>query len=134
VISDELPGYFERYGWAFEKRDATLFRTGFVGETSGFDIWVRLTDGFVGFTINPYLPKPEQRPHGAVVFAALLSANHELNLAKFSLDEDGDIALSVEMPAADFGYSQFNDGLTAIAHYADAQRERLLAAAAMEIP
>jgi hypothetical protein len=134
VLTDDISGYFERYGWRFEKRDTSLFRTGFVGDSGGYDIWVRVTEGWVCFTINPYVEKPAHGPHGAMVLSTLLRANHELNLAKFALDEDGDIALSVELPSAGFGYAQFSDGLTAIAHYADEQRASMLEAAAMESP
>ena len=126
---DELVEYFERYGWRFERRRGDLFRTGFVGESGHYEIWVRHADPWLYFTINPYVPKPgEAEDHPPAVFRLLLKSNHELNMAKFALDTDGDVSLSVELPTEGFGYSQFSDALTALSHYADEYRERFDAA------
>ena len=128
VVSEELPGYFDVYGWRYERRDSRVFRTGFVGENGAWDIWVTSSDVLVIFSISPYVDRPEGVAPGAPLLRTLLRANHELNLAKLGIDEDLDVCLSVEMPAEGFGYSQFSDALTALAHYADELKERFDAA------
>lgn len=122
--AEDLPPYFESYGWKYEQREATIFRTGFVGETGHYDIWLKVTESWVYFAINPYVPKPD-RGHGSGTLHTVLKANHELNLAKFAVDDDGDVLLSVEMPADGFCYTHFADALTALAHYADDYRLRV---------
>lgn len=123
--ADELTDYFERYGWKYERRRGDLYRTGFVGEGGQFEIWVRYADPWVYFTINPFVEKRElEQGHGADILALMLRANHEVNMAKFALDKDGDVSLSVELPTENFGYSQFADALTALSHYADEFRPR----------
>ena len=117
-------GFFDSYGWRYERRDPGVFRTGFRGDTGPYDIWLKLTEAWVYFAINPYVPRPDEG-HGPATLLALLKANHDLNLAKFALDEDGDLVLCVELPAEDFHYSHFVDALTALAHYADDYRPRI---------
>ena len=125
MVSEELPGYFDVYGWRYERRESRVFRTGFVGENGAWDIWVTASEQLVVFSISPYVERPADTPPGAPLLRTLLRANHELNLAKLGIDEDLDVCLSVEMPADGFGYSQFSDALTALAHYADELKDRL---------
>lgn len=119
ALVPEIAGFFETYGWDFRLEGDGLFRTGFVGDVGHFDVWLRVTDDWVFFSIQPYLPMFDDKPHGVEVLQLLLHANHELSLAKFALDEDGDLVLAVELPAKGFRYSHFADALTALSHYAD---------------
>ena len=128
MVADELPGYFDVYGWRYERREPTVFRTGFAGDAGSWDIWVKVSDSLVVFLISPYVPRDVETHPGPVLLRALLAANHELNLAKLGIDDDQDICLSVEMPADAFAYTHFSDALTALAHYADEFKARIDAA------
>jgi hypothetical protein len=129
--AEDLGHYFDAYGWRYERRDTSVFRTGFMGETGHYDIWLKVTEAWVYFAINPYVPRPG-RGHGASTLHTMLRANHELNLAKFAVDDDGDMLLSVEMPSEGFCYTHFADALTALAHYADDYRRRIEEAMAVD--
>ncbi|MCP4501837.1 MAG: YbjN domain-containing protein [Deltaproteobacteria bacterium] len=121
-ITTQLDGFFDEYGWQFEKSEEQLFRTGFVGETGQYDIWIRLTEHWVYFIIHPFV-KPVTDPMAkAEVCRVLLEANFAINMAKFAMDETGEVSLSVELPVSGFRYSHFSDALTAISHYADDHR------------
>ena len=122
--AEDVPGFFERYGWQYERQGPGLYRTGFLGDTGHYDIWVRVGQHWAYFTINPYVERPGERRHGGETLRLLLEANHELNMAKFAVDEEGDVLLTVELPREDLGYSHFADALTALSHYADAYRDR----------
>ena len=115
----EISSFFQIYGWQFEPAGDGLYRTGFVGDSGHYEIWVRVAQPWIYFTIQPFVPRPEGGEHGPEVLELLLTANHEVNLAKFGLDEDGDVVLAVELPCEGFGYSHFADALTALSHYAD---------------
>lgn len=128
MVSDALPGYFDQFGWRYERRHPGEFLTGFSGDHCAWDIVVRVTDLVVTFTIAPYVDRPADAMPGPALLHVLLRSNHELNLAKLGLDLDHDVYLSVEMPADGFGYSQFAEALMAIAHYADELKERFDAA------
>ncbi len=120
-MAKTLPAYFDRYGWQFERRRTDLYRTGFAGDTGQYEIWLRATDNWVYFTINPYI-RAEGEPLPTPALRLLLELNYTVNLAKFLVDNDGDIALNVELPAEGFSYSHFADALTALSHYADEHR------------
>jgi hypothetical protein len=70
------------------------------------------------------VPKDDGREHASNVHALILQANHQLNMAKFALDSDGDVSLSVEMPTEGFTYSHFADAMTALSIYADEYRDQ----------
>jgi hypothetical protein len=125
MVADDIPGFFDQYGWRYERREPGIFRTGFAGDAGAWDIWVRATSSLVLFVISPLVPRPADVPPGPALLRALLKANHELNLAKLAIDDDDDISLAVELPADGFGYDQFSDALTALAHYADEYKDRL---------
>lgn len=118
---DDIAEFFQTYGWHFERPSDGLFRTGFVGDSGHYEIWIRITDDWIYFTISPFFAAAEGEVSAAVL-TLLLRANHDLNLAKFALDEDGDVVLAVELPRAGFSYSHFADALTALSHYADQWR------------
>lgn len=129
---EEIPAFFNTYGWQFEPGGEGLYRTGFVGDTGHYEIWVRVTERWIYFTINPFVERRGDEEHGEEVLRLVLAANHEVNLAKFAIDEDGDVVLAVELPCESFGYSHFADALTALSHYADLYRERFESAIATD--
>lgn len=128
MISDDISGFFDEYGWHYERRESITYRTGFSGENGAWDIWVRVKDSLVVFSIAPYVTRPEGVAPGTPLLRTLLQVNHELNLAKLAINDDQDVALSVEMPAEGFVFSHFSNALTALAHYADEYKARLEAA------
>lgn len=119
IETEDIPDFFKRYGWDYERRGADLFRTGFQGDEHDYEIWLRISEPWVFFTINPFMNKPLEGEHSLEVVSLLLKVNEEINLAKFAIDGDGDLALSVELPSAGTGYTHFADALAALSHYAD---------------
>lgn len=133
---DDIASFFETYGWQFDRPSESVFRTGFVGDFGHYEIWIRVTEQWVYFTITPFYAAPEGDRVSDVVLTLLLRANYELNLAKFTLDEDGEVQLAVELPREGFSYSHFADALTALSHYADQWRptfEEAARAATVEV-
>ena len=66
---------------------------------------------------------------GDLLAERLLVLNREMNLAKFSVDEDGDVILSVEYPLADLDPSEVRDALDVLSFYAEKYRAEVEAAA-----
>lgn len=132
AAADVIANYFDSYGWQYIRQEASVYRTAFTGETGRYDIWLKVTENWVYFSINPYVKKPAGQEHGESTLQLVLRANHEVNLAKFAVDEEGDVLLSVELPAEGFCYTHFCDALTALSHYADGYRPRIDAAIAAD--
>lgn len=124
VTPDDIEAFFDRYGWTFSRARDEMWRTGFRGEVSSFNISVQLTENWLFLAINPLVVKPDQTgPEGDSqrlhLYHHLLRLNHEINLAKFGIDADGDVFLAVEIPTEGLQYSDFEDALGALSHYAD---------------
>jgi len=111
--------YFDRYGWSYERTEESGFRTGFRGDVSVFRITVRTTDDWIFFSISPFVVAPQDPECERKLHRHLLRLNHEINMAKFTIDQDGDVILTVELPVESLDYSEFADALNALAYYAD---------------
>ena len=119
VTPEKLEGYFEQYGWTFERVDESDFRTGFRGDVSSFRILVRIAGEWVYFSIAPFVVAPQDPECERKLYKRLLRLNQEINMAKFTVDGDGDVILTVELPSENLDYSEFSDALGALAYYAD---------------
>ena len=117
-VVDDIEGYFDRFGWTFDRVDASTFRTGFSGSHGTYTMLVRVTEHWVVFTINPLMHEPAAG-YGSALLKILASANHTVNIAKLGIDPDRDVFITIEMPSEAFSYSQFDDAVSALAHYAD---------------
>ncbi len=120
VTPEDIENYFDRYEWTFSRAKDEVWQTGFRGKISSFRITISLTDNWVFFVINPFVVAPSQPENRLKLYHHLLRLNHEINLAKFGIDGDGDVFLSVELPTEGFAYSHFEDALGALCHYSDA--------------
>jgi hypothetical protein len=121
VTIADIHRFFETYGWKYEFEEASKsWHTGFRGDTANFSITVHLTDDWLYLFICPFANAPADPACELKLQYYLLRLNHAINMAKFSLDVDGDVALTVELPTESLDYSEFADGLNAISFYADA--------------
>jgi len=123
LTPETLQAYFEQYGWTYERTgegaQITDYRTSFRGDMAVFRIYVRLTDYWVFFSITPFVVAPQDPECERKLHKFLLRQNYEMNMAKFTVDDDGDVTLTVELPTASLDYSEFSDALGALAYYAD---------------
>ena len=89
------------------------------GEVNSFRLFVRLIPNWILFTIYPFVMSPKSRDARLKLYAYLLGLNHQMNLAKFSLDEDEEVVLVVEFPTENLDYSEFKDALDILSYYSD---------------
>jgi hypothetical protein len=106
-------------GWPCERADEQTLRSGFKGDKSEFPFYVRLSENWIFFTIVPFVATPKGERQALSLYRHLLKLNRDMNLAKFALDDDGDVALSVELPTENLDDSEFKDALDALCFYAD---------------
>ncbi len=119
ITPETIEQYFEQYGWTYDRLNETDFRTGFRGDVSSFRIMVRLAGDWVYFAINPFVVAPQDAECERKVYRRLLQLNQEMNMAKFTIDDYGDVVLTVELPSENLDYSEFADALGALSYYAD---------------
>src|SRR5438045_1315093 len=106
-------------GWPFERVDDHTWRSGFRGEVNSFRFFVRLTDNWIFFTIVPFVVAPRTEVAALGLYRQLLKLNREINMAKFAIDDDADVVLTVELPTENLDEGEFKDALDALSYYAD---------------
>jgi hypothetical protein len=120
VTPEVVDGYFEQYGWSYTRDEGSSdWTTGFRGDVANFRIFVKLTENWVYFTIIPFVIGPQDSERRARLHWHLLRLNRDINMAKFALDEDDDVVLTVELPSENLDYSEFSDAINALCYYAD---------------
>jgi len=127
---ETIESYFEEYGWAYELLDDSHFLTGFNSEViDTFAIYITLTPNWVYFSIAPFVEAPSDPRCELKLYSHLLQLCQQINMAKFSVDADGDVILTVELPRENLDYSEFSDALGALSYYADQNYEAVHALA-----
>jgi len=132
VTPETIDGYFQEYGWTFQRPEGGRdWQTAVRCDVAVFRIAVRLTDNWVFFTMVPFVLGPRDPQCTERLYRHLLRLNRDITLAKFALDEDGDVLLTVELPAKDLSYETFCDAIGALTYYADDTYVELLNLALM---
>jgi len=128
---DAVRVLLEAGGWPCELIADQTWRSYFRGRHAGFPFFVRVDpEGFIVFAILAYLRSPENESVAAALYRRLLELNHVLLMAKFSIDDDLDVVLSVEHPIAELDRSEFDDAIDVLSYYADQHYDELRALAA----
>lgn len=121
ITIEAVEQYFERYGeqgWLYERLDSTTLVSGFQGEATTFQFFVKLSDEWVYFILVPFVSQPKGESK-VRLFRYLLQLNYEMNMVKSGIDEDDDIFLAIELAASDLDYEHFSAALDTLSYYAD---------------
>jgi hypothetical protein len=119
VTPKVIEAYLTREKEGFEKLDPQTWISIYRGETNSFRVLTHLAKEWLLLTIYPYVTAPQGKENRLALYSHLLELNHEMNLAKFCLDEDGEVVLSVEFPTENLDDSEFRDGFQILSYYAD---------------
>lgn len=120
VTAETIKDYFERYGWSFNQTEADRFVTGFKSDVVDlFTIHVTLAPHWVYFAVSPFVGAPTNPACERKLHRHLLRLSQEINLAKFSIDAEGNVVLLVELPRENLSFSEFSDALNALSYYAE---------------
>ena len=114
-------------GWPCDRISDDTWRSHFRGRSGSFPFFVRVADGFLTFAIVPFLRSPEDKTKADGLYGRLLELNQSLLMAKFSIDDDLDVVLSVEYPTEHLDRSEFEDCLDVLSYYADRHYDELRA-------
>ena len=82
-------------------------------------------EGWIYFTINPFVPSPDPECQDNLC-RHLVYLNYDLTMAKFVIDDEGDVALTVELPAKDLAYSHFAAAIAALSKAAGENYDEVL--------
>jgi hypothetical protein len=117
-------------GQPYERIDPATWRANLPSDSHVLPLFVRLTNAWVFLVVTPFakaagLPPDRQR----ALYAHLLVLNRAMNMAKFALDGEHDVVLSVELPTENLHPTQLQDGACALGCYADRYHDEVTALA-----
>jgi hypothetical protein len=103
IAAEEIPSILTELGWQPKRQGDRTWRCGVSTSVGELTVVVRHAGTWLYFAVMPFLEPEAVRPWGAGLYpprflGRILAVNNNLVLVKFALDEDGDLALRVELP------------------------------------
>jgi hypothetical protein len=128
LTPQQVEQFFEQYEMPYSRaEDDTLWYADIAAAGEQFEFFLGLDDEeeWVYFTINPFVPTPEPDCLDNLS-RHLARLNYDVTMAKFVIDDEGDVALTVELPAESFVYAHFEAALTALSDAASESYDEVL--------
>lgn len=116
---DEVRACLEGDGWPVEPLSEVTMRSRFRGNGRIFPLFIHIEPPFITFAVIPFARLPADEGDAGALLKRLLRLNREINLAKFSVDDDGDVVLSVEYKLDDLDPSEVRDAVDVLSFYAE---------------
>lgn len=116
---NKVEGHLGGLGWPVITLAPGTWRSSFRGRSGMFPLIIQVEDGWCKLLVLPIVRLPGDLDKAEKLYLRLLKLNGELLLARFSLDEDGDVILSVELPTSDLDASEIKDALDVLSVYAE---------------
>ncbi len=103
IGADEIPPIMTARGWSPRSIDARTWRCTVPTSAGNVRVVVRHAGSWLYLAVIPFLEPESVKPWGAGKYPArflgrILAVNSNLSMVKFALDDDGDLALRVELP------------------------------------
>jgi hypothetical protein len=127
-LAEKIEGFFEQHGMPFTRAegDTLWYAEIAVGEEPReFFVFLDEGEGWVYFTVNPFVPTPDPARLDDLC-RHLARLNYDVTLAKFVVDEEDDVALTVELPWEGFTYAHFAAAVRALARAANQNYDEIL--------
>lgn len=121
----KVEGHLQKLGWPVISLSPGTWRSSFRSNTGVFPLVIQVDGGWCKLLVLPIVRLPGDVDKAEKLYHRLLKLNGELLLARFSLDEDGDVILSVELPISDLDASEIKDSLDVLSVYAERYQSEL---------
>ncbi len=125
--AEKIEQFLLDQGWPVTRIGPGTLRSSFRGADATFPLVVQFDDGWVKLMVLPIARMPADAQKAEALYEKLLRLNGEIMLARFSLDEDGDVLLSVEFPASELDPSEIRDSLDVLTYYAEKHQPEIKA-------
>lgn len=128
LTPQHIEQFFDRHKTSYtHAEDDTLWYAEFAAGEEQFEFFVNLDEekGWVYFTINPFVPTPDPDCLDNLS-RHLARLNYDVTMAKFVIDDEGDVALTVELPAEDLTYAHFATAVAALSNAAGDNYDEVL--------
>jgi len=119
---------FDQHKMSYTRADDdTIWYAEFDAAGEHFEFFVNLDEeeDWVYLTINPFVPTPDSECLDNLCYHRA-RLNYDVTMAKFVLDDEGDVALTVESLAEDLTYAHFAAALAALSNAAGGNYDQVL--------
>lgn len=117
--AEKIEAFLREQGWPTTRLGPNTLRSSFRGASATLPLVIQFEDGWLKLVVLPIARLPADVTKAERLYERLLRLNGEIMLARFSLDEDGDVLLSVEFPASELDPSEIRDALDVLTYYAE---------------
>jgi hypothetical protein len=114
--------WLQEIGWSCEVQDESTLRI-VCPDLPALPFFARLTENWLLLAIVPVIASAAPRPPDLA--RRLLAVNRDMRLAKFAYHENGDVALTVELPTESLDGSELHDAVQRMARYVEHYRSYL---------
>jgi hypothetical protein len=128
LTPEQIEEFFDQHKMPYTRaEDDTLWYAEIEASGEQFEFFVNLDqeEGWVYFTINPFVPTPESECLDNLS-RHLVRLNYDVTMAKFVLDDEGDVALTVELPAEGLTHAYFVAAVAALSKAAGESFDEVL--------
>lgn len=129
LTPQDINEFFEQHKTPYTptEEDDTLWYAEITAGEEQFEFFVDLDEqeGWVYFTVNPFVPTPDPDCLDNLN-RHLARLNYDVTMVKFVIDDEGDLALTVELPAEGFVYAHFATAIAALSNAAGENYDELL--------
>lgn len=121
----KIEAHLKTLGWPVIPLSERTWRSSFRARRGTFPLVIQADGAFCRLMVLPIVRLPADADKAEKLYGRLLRLNGEMLLARFSLDEDGDVVLSVEFPVEHMDASEMRDALDVLSVYAERHRGEL---------
>ncbi len=121
----KIERHLQALAWPVIALGPRTWRSSFRSRRGAFPLVIQVEAEFCRLMVLPIVRLPADAEKAERLYHRLLRLNGEMLLARFSLDEDGDVVLSVEFPTDDMDASELRDALDVLSVYAERHRGEL---------
>ncbi|MHA1910319.1 MAG: hypothetical protein ACTSYA_01375 [Candidatus Kariarchaeaceae archaeon] len=114
----DIEKFFEMADINYKKIQDNIYSAGFPGETHLYEVWIRLTEGWIFFFIGP-LTREIKEEETEKVSLELARLNYEITFAKVYLSPEDEVVISIELPEEVFTFELFEEALKNLVYYGE---------------
>ena len=116
---DEVERFLEQYGWTYRPHGRGVWMSGWASDLRSYPLKIIWDESFVELAIQPFYKLDFDWEAYPDISTWLLELSDNYKMIKVSIDQVGDLVLSLVMINHNLDYIRFSTGLGILGYYAD---------------
>lgn len=117
--SAAVESFLNQYGWKYTQSAKGVFQTGWSSDFRSYPLRILIDEAFLTLQVQPFFRTDVDLSAFPDVTTYLLEMNYHSLMVKVSIDEVGDLVLSVSILIQTLDFDNFSSALGILAHYSD---------------